>query len=97
MESKVHTGNTALTRADHYLNDTVFKDGTQPHQAAHVYLPSPCMGVPGPSPLSMYLTSDKPDQTRTNAALTVCRDGCRPGVRVQVVCTPLPSEMICGF
>jgi len=69
MESKVHTGNTALTRADHYLNDTVFKEGspkkTQPYQAAHVYLSSPCMGVPGPSPLSMYLTSDKPDQTRT--------------------------------
>ena len=55
MESKVHTGNTALTRADHYLNDTVFKVGspknTQPYQAARVYLSSPCMGVPGPNPL----------------------------------------------
>lgn len=38
---------------------------TQPYQAAHVYLSSPYMGVPGPSPLSVYLTSDKPDQTRT--------------------------------
>ena len=62
--------NTTLIRVDHYLNDTIFKERgpkkTQPYQAAHVYLSSPYMGVPGPSPLSMYLTSDKPDQSSFN-------------------------------
>ena len=62
--------NTTLTRVDHYLNDTIFKEGgpkkTQPYQAAHVYLSSPYMGVPGPFPLSMCLTSDKPDQSSFN-------------------------------